>query len=65
MDNRMPPSRYYGDKFPRTLQEAFGPYTGPLTSPRRSFLERHGARLAWLAIFAAFATAYAICRPYL
>lgn len=59
------PSRYYGDKFPRTLQEAFGPYAGPLVEPRRSFLARHGSHLAWMVIVAAFAVSYVICRPYL
>ncbi len=25
-DRFLPESRYYGDKFPRTMEEAFGPY---------------------------------------
>jgi hypothetical protein len=29
-------SRYHGDKFPRTLQEAFGPYAELHVKPRRA-----------------------------
>lgn len=36
----VPPSRYYGDRFPRTLQEAFGPHA-ELHIERRAFLDKY------------------------
>ncbi len=27
MQNFIPQSKYYGDKYPRTMEEAFGPYS--------------------------------------
>lgn len=48
-------SRYHGDRFPRTLEEAFGPHTTPLSVERRQALRLRFVLALALAVLAAVA----------
>lgn len=54
------PSRYYGDRYARTMEEAFGPGAS-LQVERRGFLERHfGFILSVLIALAIGAVSWAV-----
>lgn len=62
----MPESRYWGDRYPRTMQEAFGPYATTLTTSSRKreivrFIERHIDAIVGVTVGAIFvATAWLV-----